>query len=501
MAFVGTSGLLFGVGFAGSSPAVSNGVVNCTGKTVFAADKTPAEQVDAIAGMVELSPELICLSGHFEINAGINVNDSGTSNVVIHGLGDSSIKHPGGQVFYSLNPAQNNGWDLTIDNLTVKGSIDPIWGYNVRVKDSKFLDNTGLAISATTDFGGVGGIYVSDSYFARNSGVLRADANISISKSTFEANVSPEDQPYLHILSDGGSVDVFDSTFEGNRTPGKVGGAIAASTVRVSDSTFEENSSLDGGAIFASTVSIKNSSFVDNTATNEGGAIYASDGTVYFSTFVNNLAPTPPQEPGDTPGNAIYKEGASIFHVGGNIFAGSSPHPQLGIGAPQEATPFTDNGGNVFSTLSTVETDMVEDPTTKFGHNLTSIFGNASPALTMYSPNLSGTKTLGLAAGSPALRAVPQLSWAINPDTEDPEPISRDQRGTTRTYPASAGAFEGVAPVTPSPSPTPNPTTAPATLAKTGSQNPVWVAITAGSMVVIGALVTGVFSRLKRRTS
>ena len=509
MAFVGTSGLLFGVGFAGSSPALSNGVVNCDGRTVFANLHLPEDHEDEIQ-LMALSGDLICLSGDFVLDDAVELNPTATSNVVIRGLekssglGKSSITHPGGQVFRSLY-GTDAGWDLTIENLTVKQSINPVQGYKVLVKNSDFLNNTGVAVYAEA-----GNLEVSDSYFSGNSGgVLKAAVDITISKSTFEANVCPVDSSSLNILSLGGTVNATDSTFTDNRTPGEIGGAIAAATVRVSNSTFDGNSSADGGAIFAENVAVKNSTFVNNVATREGGAIYAEGGSVYFSTFLNNTAATPPapDEPGDTPGNAIYKTYGQEFYVGGNIFAGGTPtHPQLGFG--RSPSPFTDKGGNVFSTPRETETDIVKDfivsptakdPTTKFGAEIIDLFGTNTPTLAIFQPNSSGTKTLGLAAGSPALNAVPQLNWGINPDTEAPEPISRDQRGATRTYPASAGAFEGVVPVTPTPTPTP--TTAPAALAKTGSENPIWVTLAAGSAITVGGLLTYLASRLRRRTS
>jgi hypothetical protein len=213
---------------------------------------------------------------------------------------------------------------------------------------------------------------------------------------------------------------------------------------------------------------------------------------------VNNTASTPPDEPGDTPGNSIYKTGEGQFEIGGNIFAGSSGYPQLGFGLPAPAA-FTDLGGNVFSTSTTDETDLAEDPslspelqekdeTSVFGKSLLSIFGTATPSLATYSPNT--TQALGLVPGSPALNAVPNRA-PFNTFTID-------QRGATRSFPSSAGAFEGVAPVAPTPTPTSS--TAPAALAKTGSENPFWASFASGSMIVVGGLVTAVASRLRRRT-
>jgi hypothetical protein len=172
----------------------------------------------------------------------------------------------------------------------------------------------------------------------------------------------------------------------------------------------------------------------------EGGAIFAEEGLVVFSTFLNNEASAP--DGGDVPGNAIYKYGAEQFEVGGNIFAGSSLDPQLGYGVSEvPGEPFTDLGGNLFTTARDTETDLEpKAPSSVFGASLASIFGSTTPALQTFAPDSSGTQTLGLVAGSPALNIVPD----VLPFTS----VTLDQRGATRTYPADAGAFEGVVALT-----------------------------------------------------
>jgi LPXTG-motif cell wall-anchored protein len=107
--------------------------------------------------------------------------------------------------------------------------------------------------------------------------------------------------------------------------------------------------------------------------------------------------------------------------------------------------------------------------------------------LATFSPNSSGTQTIGLVAGSPALNIVPNDV----PFTS----VTSDQRGATRSHPADAGAFEGVV----APTPTPTPSTAPAALAKTGSQDSLWATIAAGSLLLVGGVVTAIASRLRRQ--
>ena len=645
IAFVGTSGLLLGVGFSGSSPALSNGLVNCTVDNTVYASGNSDDQRSAIQDTAD-ETNVICLSGNFEINGPISFSSSiySDSNAIVYGIGQSSIKSPGGNVFLSTW-AKDDEWDLTIENLTIKDSVLPVQGYNVYIKDSTFLNNSNDAYSSiratgnvevvnstfidntsTSDGGAIwasGEVNVVSSEFSQNfagdaggaifalglvsitnstlsqnsaeneGGAVLSAADVTLSNSVFSSNsvnssggaiwsygsvlitnsslsensadddggavyasggaivsnsafsMNSVDRGGGAIYSDSGDTEISGSTFTENSA--RDGGAIYAwsdpsleisnssffgnsavddggavygeGKLAVSGSTFFDNSAIYGGALYADwgetvlgTVDVDNSTFVQNRAIGtdvdpgaEGGAIYAFNGEVLFSTFVNNTAPTPPDE-GDTPGNAIYKSGADDFSIGASIFAGDSIHPQLGVGLPSP-TLFADLGGNVFSTSSAVETDIVEIPagypdnlakhsTTLFGKSLLQLFGSSTPSLASYAPNSTGPKTLGLVVGSPALTAVPNRA-PFNTFT-------LDQRGATRSFPASAGAFDGVAPVAPTPTPTPSTApaapAAPAALAKTGSENPVWASLASGSMIVVGVLVTAVASRLRRRT-
>jgi predicted outer membrane repeat protein len=233
---------------------------------------------------------------------------------------------------------------------------------------------------------------------------------------------------------------------------------------------------------------VHTSSFIGNSAEgpgSEGGAIYATEGSVYFSTFVNNLA-ADPIEDADTPGNAIYKTGESQFSLGANIFAGISNFPQLGYGVPG-TLEFTDNGGNVFSTSSATETDIIQDPSSEFGASLTALFGTSTPSLATHAPNTFETQTIALVAGSPAIDVVPF-------DVTDNVGVFFDQRGAARTHPADAGAFEFT--ITNAAAPA---AAAPSALAKTGAENPLWLSISSAAFIGLGALAFAYTSRLKRR--
>ena len=414
VAIVGSSGLVFGLGFTGATSASANGAVDCTNRTVTASTNPvdPAANVSAINAMLA-TPGVVCLSGDFTINDTIVAL---IRDAHFYGTGNTTVEHiADGLVFASDMSSLELLYNITIENLTIKNSAAGVWAKDVFVIDSSFSQNTQGAIWAY------------------------------------------------------GSVTVSNSTFINNTSSGN-GGAIRA------------------GSDPGESVHITNSTFQGNSAVGEGGAIYASAGEVYFSTFVNNVAANPPAEPGDIPGNAIYKSGMETFTLAGNIFAGNSLFPQLGVGSVSTSL-FTDAGGNIFSTSSIAETDIAKDNSSVFGASLTSLFGTNSPALATYAPNTNGTQTIALGPGSPALNAVPDLTPSINLPT-------LDQRGQTRSFPADAGAFEGFV----IPTSTPNSTT-PAVLAKTGNENLFWSTLASGSLIVFGTLLAMVTSRIRRRTS
>jgi LPXTG-motif cell wall-anchored protein len=468
---MGTTGLVLGLGLTGSSPAnavVAPFVCDSTNRAIATGNPvTDFNRINDIHNSfygVSDPQGQICLSGDFVLNRDFDYG----MNVHFYGEGTSSISHPGGQLF-GHQPGED--YTLTIENLTVKNSSNThaIRGTHVVIKDSTFSGHTGGAIYA------IGDVTVTNSVFTGNSGTYGA--------AIFAVN----EDAYIPM-----DVSITGSTFSGNEAQFDGGAVYGYGSVLIANSTFVDNTANLGGAAYAlpapgsGDINVTNSTFINNVATGndaEGGALFAMSGQVIFSTFINNTAPEPVVGQ-EVPGNAIYKAGSSQFNVGGNIFAGSSPYPQLGYGV--DVSPFIDLGGNVFSTSSATETDITQDDSSVFGASLISIFGTATPALATFSPNSSGTQTIGLVAGSPALNIVPNDV----PFTS----VTVDQRGATRSHPADAGAFEGVV------APTPTPSTAPAALAKTGSQDSLWATIAAGSMLAVGGLVTFVASRLRRQT-
>jgi predicted outer membrane repeat protein len=461
MAIVGTSSIIVGFGLAGGTPAFAGAEVDCIGRTLTPG--TPSANQLAIADKLNDGTGIVCLSGDFVIESTITFN---SGNVRVYGIGNSSIEPQNGGVFHSEFDANSAPLhDIEIINLTVKNaSRIAVEGGSVLVQDSIFSGNRGGAISAYT--------------FA------------SVDNSTFINNSSDFDSDYgegsaIRVEQEGTSefsLLISNSTFEGNQAEGD-GGAIFAYSIQIENSTFFENTAQVGGAVYSAFVEIINSTFANNQAVEgdaEGGAIWAWAGQVGLSTFVNNLAGEPTLG-ADVPGNAIYKVGGGTFAIAGNIFAGTSPHPQLGTGQDTTPSPFEDFGGNVFSTSDVTEVDVDQHEGSVFGASLTSLFGTTSPALAAHAPNTSGTETIGLAAGSPAIDV---MTAEIIADLAVDERALFDQRGAPRSIPFDAGAFEGSI-----------------SLANTGNENPFWTAAASVTLIAVGGFVAAIASRLRRRTS
>jgi hypothetical protein len=276
-------------------------------------------------------------------------------------------------------------------------------------------------------------------------------------------------------------------TDEEGLSGGSVGGASASyATTTVTASTFEGNSARDGGAVIAKGTDVGNSTFVNNVATNEGGAILsAGGGDVSFSTFLDNEA-AEPDDGGDIPGDAIYiaGKGTDDFGVAASIFAGSSGHPQLGVGVEGGDPPtFVDYGANIFSTAAEPDLTTTGDTdlnASVFGKTVVSVFG-WNPTL---EDNGGPTHTLALRAGALAINFV----VGGDPGGIFPE----DQRGVARDGRFDAGAFELASAGRSSATSVPE-------LARTGPSALGLMGLASGLLVALGGAVIALRGRLTRR--
>lgn len=501
IAIIGTSGLVFGLGVASSTPAFAAVPFDCVNdgslndNTAEPGITPAASRANIVAVLDEF--DNVCLSGDFVISEAITFS----SDIHVYGNGPSSSisfdepvdPYTGGAFLSPLDLESNFLHDITIENLEIKDFDDvAVSGAVVTVKDSTFSDNL--------------------------SGAVNAGAQAIVVNSIFEGNAGRAISVYEQGFSQLSFIT--DSTFIGNSVgavcdgigcPDPTGGAaIAGYGVMITNSTFVGNSALGsdsyGGAVAAYAVFVNNSTFVGNSADVEnggaGGAIYAVAGAISFSTFVNNVASAPASEIADTPGNAVYRlsildpEDSLPFEIGANIFGGTDLNPQLGSGGMGASVPFSDTGGNVFSTTPVVESDIDQADSSVFGASLSSIFGSSNPSLETFAPDTNGTQTYSINPSGPAVDAVPSETYEIISDYyagKFPEgdgftgefkiSVDVDQRGALRSNLADAGAFES------------------GSLARTGAGSSLMLPLASAILIAVGGFVAAIASRLRRRTS
>ena len=133
-----------------------------------------------------------------------------------------------------------------------------------------------------------------------------------------------------------GTLDVVDSSFDGNSTADRGGAVHNKGTLTVHRSTFADNSATYGGAIYnLASLGITHSILETNSAVAEGGALYVADGgtaDIASSTFA---------------GNSAVLGGAVFAHGDSSGTSGSAPELWL------ESSTFSANtsnyGGALFS--------------------------------------------------------------------------------------------------------------------------------------------------------
>lgn len=482
-AVASTSGLLAGVGLAAAVPAYAATAADCAiGNTV-----STGVAADIQALLDDPAVPVICLEGTFvlpgSLTVGRDVTIFGLTNAVLDGDGQ-----------WRILDEVDEAIALTVQNLTLVdgfaefGDGGAIQADSVTVIDSTFRSNL------ASNFGGAiwanSGVTVTGSTFdgngAGDGGAIAGYGAFEISGSTFLGNDAEYDGGAVFGYN---AVSVTDSTFVEN-TAGDDGGAIQGlDSVTVTSSTFSANTAdFYGGAVRGDSTTVTNSTFVGNAAGDEGGAMFTGQSFVQFSTFLDNTAAVPAPE-GELPGEAIYLQvfDFETLAIRGNVFAGSSGSPQLGVGNVIQPDSIVDLGGNVFSTARAVEADLTNpDPSTQFGKSPAQIFG-ASPAL---ADNGGPTETLALVAGSPAIDAVPALAFVSAPAAAELSSAAIaetdvDQRGEARTGLLDAGAYEF----------------GDAELAATGADTVTasWLAGIAAALVALGAAVVLTARRRARR--
>lgn len=267
-----------------------------------------------------------------------------------------------------------NGAVATVEGSTITGNkstADDAGAIKVN-KSSLELTDSIISNNSTVDAGGA--LYVSGS-----------SSLVTVTGGTFADNVSATTGGAIKAES-GTNITLNGTTFEGNTTAGTTGGAIDAykATITAEDCIFRDNESVThGGAIYLntesnatltkckfysnsaisekgyggalsgykSTVKVSDSLFEENKAYRNGGAIYVTSGMVVIaedSEFVSNYTST-------WSGGAIYNKGG--FTAEGCTFEDNK------AGSSDGATAGTNSGGAIDANSTTEIGTTVSDCT------------------------------------------------------------------------------------------------------------------------------------------
>jgi predicted outer membrane repeat protein len=412
-AVASTGGLLVGLGVVMAAPANAATAADCTvANTVSSGDSADIQTL-----LDDVSLPVICLDGTFQLDSTLTLSRDvtvfGRTSAVLDGMDSVRIFTNG------FEAAQLTVQNLTLQNGFAVGDGGAIRAASVTAIDSVFIDNS------VTYLGGA----------------ISVQSGATITRSAFEGNSANVDGAAIHGY---GTVSVSESTFVDNSASGNGGAIFTYGSAIIAASTFVSNAAqYFGGAVSANSSSVTNSTFFGHSAGDEGGALFAGGSVVQFSTFLDNTAPAPVPA-GELPGDAIYLEvnGDDTLVIRGNVFAGSTGNPQLGVGVIIGPASIIDWGGNVFSTEATTESDLdVPAASTQFGKTAAHVFGTGA----VLGDNGGATPTLALVAGSPAIDAVPQFFADASLAPAAVSDVVVDQRGASREGLLDAGSFEFVA--------------------------------------------------------
>lgn len=217
-----------------------------------------------------------------------------------------------------------------IDLLTIRGNGAADGSGRIFTKAQVFNEVSTLSISAMTltnaGFSALNNpaanLNVTNVAFVSNSnsfsgGAINNSATLTVTACTFTNNMTTDGGATgngggaIFNLGAGATATIADSTFTGNRQTagGSSGGAIRnrQGTVTITNSTFSNNTSLNGGGAISNgdTLSVSGSTFVGNSTTaataNGGGISSTSAGQLTVSNSVVN-------------GNSTAGSGGGIYH-------------------------------------------------------------------------------------------------------------------------------------------------------------------------------------------
>jgi hypothetical protein len=274
-----------------------------------------------------------------------------------------------------------------------------------------------------------------DNYTDGPNGLPSVTSEITINGNgaTIERSSGGDTPPQFRIfhVASGGNLTLTDLTITNGDAGSNHGGSIYnQGTLNIGNSTLSGNTANFGGGIMNSggTVDINNSTLSGNTASYGGGICNGGTLNISHSTFSSNTA--------TDDGGGFYSGGTT--HVKNTIMAGNTPN--------NCSSTMTSQGYNLES-----GTDCGFNTQGKPDDQW-----NTDPILGLLQDNGGPTWTHALLEGSPAIDAGSCTDIAGNP-------VTTDQRGYDRPYPASEscdiGAYESeyVPPPTSTPTPTETP--------------------------------------------
>lgn len=372
------------------APAASAAVPDdCAGHTLDASTNTASD----IQDMLDAAEPLICLRGTFVLGGPLAL----TSPVYIYGL-DAAVLDGNGNRMIDGESAGASAV-ITIDGIRMTNGFQGESGIAIRAYSISVLNST-------------------IDHMNGNGGAIDPSSDLYVENSLFEDNYA---NVGAAITFANAEVTVVDSTFRSNSAR-DIGGAIFGKGVlTVTGSTFEDNTAGYYGAAvhnYEGETTVTNSTFVD-TSGDQYSTVFLNSGSISQSTFVNST---------DT--LAVLTDVGGGASLRGNIFASSTSTPRLSADSV-----FVDQGGNIFSSSQASETGFVSGGSSLFDRTPAAVFGS-----NVLADNGGPTFTIALAAGSPALRAVPAAASTV----------TTDQRGNPRFAPNDAGAVQ-VSPALPAP--------------------------------------------------
>jgi CSLREA domain-containing protein len=265
-------------------------------------------------------------------------------------------------------------------------------------------------------------------------------AGLTINGSGQTVAIRAERRDRLITVAPGALLTINQLTIASGFIEGLGGGIYNSGDLTITNSTFEDNSAINGGAIYNAGGSLKitSTTFSGNTASNNGGGIYYNDGDsesfILNSTFATNLAEI------SGGGVSINKGGSlpitnstfssNVAGTGGAIYTNSENEILINTIL---ANSF---GGNCSGLMIIDGGNNIDDGTTCGWDTSAGSMSSTNPLLGALDDHGGSTRTFSLLAGSPAINGV-----TYNPPNGAP---STDQRGVTRPQGGiyDIGAFE-----------------------------------------------------------